>query len=143
MTRCLATAQHEAAHVVVGCALGMRLGRAWVRDSATAPPKGMRRDDEGAVIWATTRTDLAYAVMCAAGIAWEALAGDPDVARFDRRLVREHLRRAGGRADVRTAVACAAALLEARMALHARVSRLLAERDITGADVAEIVERLG
>lgn len=142
MTRPMRAVQHEAAHVVVGCALGMRLERAWVRDPSTDPPPGMHPQDEGAVLWATSRSNLAYAVMCAAGIAWEHLTGGhPSVSAVDRRLVREHLRAPGVRADVRTAVACADALLRSRMALHARVSRLLAERDITGVDVQEIVER--
>ncbi len=119
----LAVAQHEAAHVVVGVALGLRLRR------ATAQPSG--RDLGWA--WfdgrARPRDVWAWALMYAAGIAWDEAVGDapspPDVAEVRRLAPRSR----------RACVAAAGALLAARGAAHARVTRALLEGDVTGADI--------
>lgn len=132
MTRNPRTAAHEAAHVVVGCALGLRLDYARVLsvggETQFLPP-GSR---------------LAFGLMYAAGCAWEAMrpGGLAAYARVDRRLAREQLRGYGVRADVRSAVTAARAILESRRELHHAVTDLLIVRDITGRDVRRLAAQL-
>lgn len=140
--RDLATAQHEAAHVVVGVALGLRLvdvrvtpddphwhGEATFREHHWAR-SGARR--------------TALALMCAAGVAWER-AVDPHRGRYTAASDRAELRKlTRSRHDVESCVRAAGAMLATLGPAHARVTRALLERDLSGADVAALArgERL-
>jgi hypothetical protein len=136
--RCLQTAQHEAAHVVVGVALGLRLRRAVVSRARPGWTSG------GYCEWhEAPARPFADALMYAAGVAWEdALGhGEPEHASGDLRLLTGVV----GRGEVRAAVRAAGALLVRLAPTHALVTRALAERDLTARDVARLLrgERLG
>lgn len=135
--RSLVGAQHEAAHVVVGVALGLKLGRAsaarWALDGVACEgycwfplPPGRRE-------WADT-------LMRAAGVAWErAIApavADPDGPQCDDWA--EILAYVPSRHDAETCVRAAAALLAGLGAAHARVTRALLERDLGPDDIAAL-----
>jgi len=129
--RSLQDAQHEAAHVVVGLALGLRLSRVW-----------LGQDPDGTYGWTEwhpkpwhREADL---LMTAAGIAWERECGDLEWAGDDLR----YLRRKGvrGNAPVRTLERAAWAILTSRPGVHARVTRALVDRDLTEADVKAIAQ---
>ena len=102
--RSLEVAQHEASHVVVGVALGLRLDRV-----ALAPAPELAPHEDGAAWFVVKhRHRQAWALTVAAGVAWEractgqrwphASSGD---ARILRRLVRgRHAREALIRAAV-------------------------------------------
>lgn len=128
--RDLDTAQHEAAHVVVGVALGLRLREAVVGPSRM---RGLALDG---YTWFPGARGVSWAITLAAGVAWErAIHGDDAIALGDLRW----LRRLGHRGRAVDALALAAgALLETRGAAHARVTRALLERDLTAADVGAI-----
>lgn len=131
--RSLAVAQHEAAHVVVGVALGLKLGR------ASALPWG---DAEG-YCWFPLppgRRTWADAVTGAAGVAWERAVA-PSVA--DAEGVQCHdwaelLAAVPSRHDAETCVRAAAALLTTLGGAHARVTRALLERDLGPDDIAAL-----
>lgn len=134
--RNLSVAQHEAAHVVVGVALGLRM-RAAVLEPARPGftqsgyawfPTGARRKRE------------ALALMYAAGVAWDRAVGDRFTAT-DTRLVRAYV---SGRHGVESCVRAAAAMLAGLGPAHARVTRALLERDLSGADITALArgERL-
>lgn len=136
--RDLETAQHEAAHLVVGVALGLRLRRAVVepapRPDWTAP----------GYCWFpvrgyTLRKRSALALMYAAGMAWEAGFGRPSItdARLCRQLVTS-------RQDVYALEKAARAMLIELAPVHKQVTRALLDRDLTGVDVARLArgERL-
>ncbi len=133
-TRPLATAQHEAAHVVVGCALGLRLARA-----ALAPAPELEPNEDGAAWFAVApRHRQAWALTVAAGIAWErAATGErhPHAASGDARLLRRLVRGRHARAAL---VRAAGAMLATLAPVHARVTRALLERDLGPADVAAL-----
>lgn len=136
MTRSLRTAQHEAAHVVVGCALGLRLRHARVH-SGGERTGGETQFDHAA-------RPLAFAIMYAAGLAWERMTdGDLRHARYDARYARAELASPGRRTDLESAVVAADAILRSRAGEHARVTRMLATRDITHRDVARLVAEAG
>jgi hypothetical protein len=130
--RDLATAQHEAAHVVVGVALGLRLSSAVT---------GLRSDPYWGRIAGATRFDgrygssEAWALMLAAGVYYEERRGHPKDSAGDRRLLRRYGYWPGGHA---TLAAAAGAILESRREAWEAVTRALLERDITGADVERI-----
>ncbi len=132
--RSLSTAQHEAAHVVVGVALGLRLRSAVVgyhEDPELGPVAGVASFDR------RSGTTEAYALMLAAGVYFEErTTGSWTDARGDVRI----LRTMGHRPDARISVmaVAAGAILESRRAAWDAVTRALLERDITGADVAAI-----
>jgi hypothetical protein len=131
----LFTAQHEAAHVVVGVALGLKLREALIGLSW----------NEGAQIYGytwfpagTVRDREALACMYAAGPAYERLLGRPPAqielqCSVDFQRLREL--RVGVR-GVETFIRAASALLESRSTVHARVTRALLEHTkIRGVDV--------
>lgn len=127
----LETAQHEAAHIVVGVSLGLRFAAARVYADG---------DSAGyAQFWAGPRE--AELICDAAGIAWERrVTGQLYRAAYDVRA----LRRAGvtGTARVRALELAAWAVLEARAALHAKVTRALLSGDaLTARDLRAIVAR--
>ncbi len=133
--RPLEDAQHEAAHVVVGLALGLRLLRARVGEFKDG------RDTLLGAAWflpSDRRKAHAWALMYAAGIAWDrGMRHDPAHTTADTRHCRRLVRSAH---DVDTCVRAAAAILSGRMRAHARVTRALLVRDITP-DVARAICR--
>jgi hypothetical protein len=137
--RLLAIAQHEAAHVVVGVALGLRLGR------ASAAPWATKNGDEGdGYCWFPLppgRRTWADAVTGAAGVAWErAVApGDSDEEGAQRYDWSELLAAVPSRHDAETCVRAAAALLAGLGAAHARVTRALLDRDLGPDDIEAMV----
>jgi hypothetical protein len=127
----LAVAQHEAAHVVVGAALGLRLVRA---ELAPADP----RMDGVAEFRVAPHHAAAWALTLAAGIAWERAATGrrrPRGAALDARLLRELV---PGRHAREAHVRAAAAMLATMGGVHARVTRALLERAVGAADVAAL-----
>lgn len=129
--RDLETAQHEAAHVVVGVVLGLRFRRATITGN---DPKWCGETDFAFV----RGDDTANAIMTAAGIAWDRGLRFPRVSYAeDLRWVRKIV--GSGRRSVEACVTAAAAILAGRMAVHARVTRALLEGDITGADLERLM----
>jgi len=129
--RSLLIAQHEAAHVVVGVALGLRL------HLASALPAD---DCLGYAWFPWGGSSLGHALCTAAGVAWEVAVGG-DLHHADLADLRRIQRSASG---VRCAVRAAAALLTTLGPVHARVTRALLERDLRGQDIASLArgERL-
>jgi hypothetical protein len=131
--RAIDDAQHEAAHVVVGVALGLHLRKAAV---------GGATNELGYAIFEVPKAArMAWAITLAAGVAFERRAGDLETARAD---VKE-LRRAGfDKHSIATLAVAADAILETRGLAHARVTRALLQRDLTGADIEALArgERL-
>jgi hypothetical protein len=125
--RSLADAQHEAAHVVVGVALGLRLCEARL---TPADPEILAY-----ALFAPGPCE-AERIMYAAGVAWERHAGDLAHAAGDL----EALRRGGvrGNARLRALERAAWAVLVSRPGAHASVTRALLERDLTAADVRRL-----
>lgn len=127
MTRALEDAQHEAAHLVVGVALGLRPFR--VRLDLP--------DAAGDVVWhGTPWYREAQLIMSAAGVVWERRCGDIVKACFDLK----ELRCAGVRGNGRLAALerAAWAVLSERHALHTRITRALLERDLNEKDIRAI-----
>jgi hypothetical protein len=138
-TRSLRVAQHEAAHIVVGLALGLKLR------SASALPSA---ECEG-YCWfplPPNRRTWADAVLTAAGVAWERAVdpNEPDNTGHQSSDWAALLEATPTRHDAETCVRAAAALLSGLGGQHARVTRALLARDLTGADVAAMAhgERL-
>lgn len=129
----LAVAQHEAAHVVVGLALGLRLRKASARPSI---------DSEG-YCWfplPPNRRVLAEAIMTAAGVAWER-ASNPGQADEDGYACHDAIEARALVAsdhDYETCVKTAGYILETRGAAHKQLARALLEQDLTGADIAAL-----
>src|SRR5688572_19198623 len=87
----LLTAEHEAAHVVVGLAMGLRLHR------ASLTPEVIDGVLTCGYAWfgGSSREGLARSVMYCAGVAWESRPGGmPEAASADRRLARKYFRSA-------------------------------------------------
>ena len=138
-TRDLATAQHEAAHVVVALTLGLRVTRAVVggEDARYSGWTALLGRDDDPMAWAVTH---------AAGIAYEAVAQGLTYRRALVLSVVDYdilhaVELVGGRA-LRTCVRSADAILHSRAREHARIARVLADRDITGADALRAALRL-
>jgi hypothetical protein len=137
--RSLDVAQHEAAHVVVGVALGLRIKRAEID-----PPRPGWTKSGG--VWFDGRcgTTEAWCIMLAAGVVWEqALHGHARGASGDLAVLRSIY--VCTRNRVRPFAVAASALLAGLGPAHARVTRALLERDLTGADITLLAqgERLG
>jgi hypothetical protein len=130
--RPLDVAQHEASHVVVGASVGLRLRH------ATAARTGRTVDGCEEVGWTWFHEGghrAAFALMYAAGLAWERSVGGLWRGTPDERLVREQL---PGRGSVVACVRAADAMLRGLMSQHARVTRLLLERDLWPKDMAAL-----
>ena len=125
-----ATAEHEAAHVVVGLALGLRLRR------ATLQPTPIGRDGiaVGYAWFEHGKNYMAHAIMVCAGVAWDRRTGGDT--SHDYALAKHTLRY---RADVETGVRVAREMLDSRRRLHARLTSELLDRDLTAADIEAIV----
>ena len=133
----LAVAQHEAAHVVVGVALGLRLYEASLLH--------IPGDRDGHVIF-YEGSRLAMAMMRLAGVVAELRIGDAgDIARasVDKAQARQSLRGLG-RGNYAAAFMAADAILASRVPIHTAVTRALLERDLRAADIAALArgERL-
>lgn len=129
-----AVAEHEAAHLVVGLALGLKLKRAKLEETVIK---------DGFVelghVWfaGSGRRGLALSIMYCAGIAWELEhAADPTAIAHDRKLADKYLI---GKHDMATGVRIASELLAARKKAHARVASELCERDLGPRDVARLI----
>lgn len=136
-TRSLTVAQHEAAHIVVGTALGMRMRRAVLEAEPGWSWSGG--------VWFDGRasTTEAWGLMLAAGVAWEwATVGHARGAIGDLAVLRSM--GVPTRARVRALATASGAMLAGLGAVHARVTRALLARDLAGADVAALArgERL-
>lgn len=121
----LAVAQHEAAHVVVGCALGLRLRAATVRPKTSPAIQGYVLFRDGSA--------TALGLMYAAGVAWDRALGEDSPA--DRKLIHElgfTVR------DGRGLVRAAGAMLRDLGGAHARVTRALLERNLGAVDIARL-----
>lgn len=128
----LADAEHEAAHLVVGLALGLKLRRAFVRRETW---NGLTID--GLVYFnGYQRRRLAIGVMACAGIVWEAKLGRKGLDWVDAKLARTCLTSTH---DVLVATRLAREILEGRRRLHARVASELCDRDLGPADVEALV----
>jgi hypothetical protein len=127
----LAVAQHEAAHVVVGVALGLHLERAEL-----APPDPSM---SGCATFAVPRRhNQAWALTVAAGIAWERAATGrrrPWGARLDARLLRRLVR---GRHAREALIRAAAAMLATMGGVHARVTRALMDGPVDSSAIAAL-----
>jgi hypothetical protein len=122
-----ATAEHEAAHVVVGLALGLKLRKATIRPT----PHGKSGIALGYVWFYSGRKYLAQAIMCCAGVVWDERSG------FDVDTVGDlaTAKKLVSRGDVATCMSIARELLDGRRRLHARIASELCDRDLSGADV--------
>jgi hypothetical protein len=132
VTISLATAQHEAAHVVVGLHLGLSLREA-------SAMRGVCPD--GAVVegyvWFPRGPSSALALMYAAGPAWERATGGLEA---HERADVEAIRGLGLGRGTTALVRAAGAILTVHAPLHARVTRLLLERGrLTAADGRALV----
>lgn len=129
-----AVAEHEAAHLVVGLALGLKLKRAKLEEV---------RLSSGLVelghVWfaGSGRRGLALSIMYCAGVAWELEHGaDPTAIAHDQKLAEKYLI---GKHDVATGIRLASELLAARKKAHARVASELCERDLGPRDIARLI----
>lgn len=124
------TAQHEAAHLVVGVALDLKVRSVVIE-------KARPGWTSGGYCWFfdSAKKTYADALMFAAGVAWEnALGhGDPTDAAEDARACRLLV---GSAHDYKTCVRAAAAMLTVLAPAHTRLTRALLDRDLTGRDVA-------
>ncbi len=127
------TAEHEAAHLVVGCALGLSLAR------ATTNPSVLNGSEVLGYTWfrGPEPANLAYCVMYCAGIVWEERpGGELFSARLDLRLAKEF---AKTKHDLNTAKRLAREILDGRRRIHARIASELCDRDLTSRDVEALV----
>lgn len=119
---------HEAAHVVVGVALGLRL-----KEAVILPPT----EDWGGYAWFERVFGVRGAIMSAAGCFWERSVGGRGTSD-DRALIR----RLGftSRKDLDALVISAGAILTARKRAHKLVTKALLRHDLSGADITAIAE---
>ncbi len=133
--RSLEVAQHEAAHVVVGCALGLRVRRAVLVPAR----KGERVGAGWAEFDGRLGTIEAWGLMLAAGVAWElALHGARGWAEARGDVIELARMHVHTRPRVRALATAAGAMLASLAPVHARVTRALLERDLGPADVAAL-----
>jgi hypothetical protein len=127
LSRKIQDAQHEAAHVVVGLALGLRLSRATVK----------REGDTLGYVEFQKGAREAELITWAVGVAWERRFGDLEHAAGDLALLRAA--RVRGVARLRALERAAWCVLESRAGVHERVTRALLEDDVTPATLARLV----
>jgi hypothetical protein len=130
----LEVAQHEAAHVVVGLALGLRLRVSRVQLSRQAD-----RTEHGKTLFDRRFGVIeAFGIMVAAGPAWERIVGN---ARTWNAWGDKVILRGAGYSEQAITVLTAAAdgILRGRPAVHARITRILLERSLRASDVAALI----
>lgn len=136
--RDLAAIQHEAAHLSVGIALGLRLRKAVIK-----------RESEGGWTsegwcWFENRgSSLSHAIMYAAGVVWERAHGRESP--LDYRYMLEELKvympsdkNIKENVETRTCLRLAGLLLRSHGKAHRKVTEALMERDLTSADIRAI-----
>lgn len=131
-TRKLEDAQHEAAHIVVGITLGLRLRKAVICKDVV---EGWVTE---ATCWFTSHgSALAHAIMCAAGVVWERAHGRESP--IDYRHMLEELNVTGDvDGEVRTCLRLAEILLKNHGKAHKQVTMALMDRDLTDKDIRAI-----
>ena len=131
VARSLEIAQHEAAHLVVGRALGLRPFRAVLGDQGDGSAGFVEWDRRP---WYPEAVRMMYA----AGVVWERKCGDLTKAEYDL----AELRRAGVQGNGRLVALerAAWAILAERHALHAKITRALYERDLTERDIRALAK---
>lgn len=135
--RDLETAQHEAAHVVVGVALGIRLYSAGIGPWKRRGRWPADANAAGHADFLEKRGDNhAQALMLAAGVAWDRMFGYPAWhSSYDWAECRHIV---GGRQSTEACIIAATAMLGGLMREHSVVTRALLVRDLTGEDVARL-----
>lgn len=127
LSRKVQDAQHEAAHLVVGLVLGLRLRRAFLTSSSATIL--------GRCVW--TRHPVhneASKIMVAAGVAWERrVTGRLAGAAEDLRMLREL--DVTTRGHLRMLERAAWAILESRARMHAAITRALLDDDVTASTI--------
>ncbi len=136
--RNLAASTHEAAHIVVGVALGLRLRKAVIK----------RESEDGWVSegWAwfdNYGSSLSHAIMYAAGVVWERAHGRESP--LDYRYMLEELKvympkdqSIKENVETRTCLRLAGLLLRSHGKAHRHVTKALMERDLTHRDIRAI-----
>jgi hypothetical protein len=125
-------AQHEAAHMVVGIAVGLRITRVELGDT---PLHGDWRQYGAVWFYDRTATATQLSLAIAAGCAWDRGMGEES--EGDYRLLRT-MRQT--RREIDALVLAASAIMAGRLAIHQRCARALYERDLTAADIPRLVE---
>ena len=136
----LADAEPEAAHLVVGCALGLKLKRAFVRRQYD---KDLKALVDGITYFSGfERRKLAFGIMACAGLAYERKInrGADHYASGDIKLARMCF---SSLHDIEVGVKLARELLDGRRRLHARVASELCDRDLGPADIELLVVEHG
>lgn len=125
-------AQHEAAHVVVGVALGLKIREAVLKNEDMG--NGWIKLGH---VWFDWRGQAdALVLATAAGIAWDRAQGHRIWSSGDPRILYELGVKSRRAIDVH--VKAASALLTQLGIAHDRVSRALVERDIGGSDIEKL-----
>jgi hypothetical protein len=129
-------AAHEAAHIVVGVATGLRVRRAVLGDE---PNHGDWRTYGAVWFYDRHAPVLSLSLAYAAGCAWDRMLGEESAGDFELLRKMRYTRR-----EIDALVLASSAILSARMPVHRRVTAALYERDLTGRDISRIVsgERL-
>lgn len=136
----IATAQHEAAHVVVGVALGLRLREARLEESERRRARGWV--DLGWTEFYGGGPHDAWILMYAAGVAWERMLGGAraeEYASGDLALMRRYGVRS--KSGVSCLIRAAGALLREVAPAHTMVTRALLERGELGPTDVEAMVR--
>jgi hypothetical protein len=129
--RRLDVAQHEAAHVVVGVAVGLKMRTARLNGGG----------DSFGDVWFPEAFGVQGALMYAAGAAWEKATPSGYGHEHDLRAIRT----LGFRGPALNSLLLAAGdMLAARGPIHRRVTQALLEKDLSGHDIAALArgERL-
>lgn len=122
-------AQHEAAHVVVGVAIGLRLIAASVCDWEDAG------EQYGGFAWFPPGAEVQDCLVTAAGIAWSRAVGRPYEAHGDEADLRRVVRSKRAREAY---VIAAGAILESRAAAHKLVTAALLETNLIHSDIERL-----
>lgn len=128
MSRKVQDAQHEAAHVVVGLALGLRLSRATIK----------RDGDWLGYVEFHAGAREAELITWAAGVTWERRCGDLKYASGDLALLRRA--RVKGNARLLVLERAAWAILSSLTEEHAAVTHALLDGDVTTRSLARLVD---
>ncbi len=123
-------AAHEAAHVVTGLAVGLRL-----RYVLIATPGN---EAAGLTVWEPDHSDIAYAIQYAAGVVWDSMS-QTYFSKEDARLCRKHV---DYKADVEVCKRIAKDLLTTRKRAHEMITKALLNADhyrLTGRQVSALI----